>query len=121
MGKCRKNSQIPKRFNRSLPYLKMLQTAKHGANKIDLLRKFPDHVTNDLIEIIYNVVTGSVHITPTQKAKLRRQKKKLIELINLPSLKSRRSFIYKQKGGFLNLLLPAVIPLISSLISTFTK
>jgi len=119
MVKCGNKSQIPKRFNRTLPYLKLLQTAKHGANKIDLLKKFPEHVTNDLIEILYNVVTGTIHITPSQKAKLRRQKKKLIELINLPSLKSRRTFIYKQKGGFLSLLLPALIPLVSNLISSF--
>jgi len=108
---------IPKNFKRSLPYLKMIQRSRRGVDKIDLLRKFPEHVTNDLIEVIYNIVTGGVKISASQKAKLRRHKKKLIELVNLPSQKRRRAFIYKQKGGFLNFLLPAVVPLISNLIS----
>lgn len=117
----KRSTKIPNRFKRSLPYLKMLQNTRQGVSKVDMLRKFPQHVTNDLVEIIYNVVTGAVHITPTQKARLRRHKKKLIELINLPSLRSRRTYIYKQKGGFLSLLLPAVIPLISNLISSLTR
>ena len=40
------------------------------------------------------------------------------EFANLPSLKKRRDFIYKQRGGFLGAILPVIASAIGSLFTS---
>jgi hypothetical protein len=110
-------ANVPKNFNRTLPFLKILHKSKPGVNKIELLKKFPDFVINDLIELLYNILVGNVNIKPKQKKALSKHKKTVYKFASLPSLKSRRNFIYKQKGGFLTTILPIIASLIGGLAS----
>lgn len=108
-------SSIPRSFNRTLPFLKILLKSKPRVNKIEILKSFPDYVTNDIVELLYNILTGNVPIKPRQKVSLTKHRKAMHNFANLPSLKSRKSFIYKQKGGFLTTILPLMISALGSL------
>jgi hypothetical protein len=108
---------IPSSFSRTVPFLKILHKSKPRVNKIELLKKFPDFVINDIIELLYNILIGNVNIKPNQKKALAKHKKTVYKFASLPSLKSRRNFIYKQKGGFLTAILPIIASLIGGLVS----
>ena len=107
--------KIPRKLKRILPFLKIIQKSRPSVNKVDLLKAFPQFVTNDLIEIIFNMATGRLSLQSMQKRKLLPHKRKLHELINLGSLKSQRSYVYKQKGGFLSVLIPLITSLLGNL------
>jgi hypothetical protein len=108
-------SPVPKTFKRSLPFLKILHNSQPRANKIELMKKFPEFVLDDMVELLYNVLIGSVKIKPTQKESLKRHKRKMYQFADLPTKKDRRDFIYKQKGGFLTAILPIIASLLGGL------
>ena len=97
MKKANKMSQTRRKYTRALPFVKVLDKSKSNVNKSDLLKKFPDYVTDDIIEILHNILIGKLKIKPNQKKLLAKNKKKMHEFVNLPSLKKRRDFVYKQK------------------------
>ena len=103
-----------KKFSRSIPYIKIIIKSKPRVNKADLLKKFPDFVTNDIVEILNNVMKGKIRIPPRQRDKLRKHRGKLVSLVEANSLRKRRNIIYKQRGGFI----ATVLPLVATLIST---
>jgi hypothetical protein len=105
----------PKSITRSKPFIKLLVRSKPGVNKAELLRKFPDFVINDIIEIIYNIVTGNLPVQTMQKRKLTKYKRQLTHLVNIPKQNKRREFMYKQKGNFIGALLPIVASIIGGL------
>ena len=106
---------IPRTFRRTLPFLKILAKSKPRVNKIELLRRFPDYVTNDIIEMLYNILVGNVRISSKQKSMLSKHRKAMHNFANLNSLSGRRQFIYKQKGGFITTILPMIISALGSL------
>lgn len=113
MTTFRRRKRLPRSIERSLPFLRILVKAPKGKkHKAKLLEKFPKYVTNDVIEILYNVVMGNLHITPPNQRKLKKHEKQILYLLNLSNLEKRRKYLYKQKGGFL----ASVIPLIASLV-----
>ena len=119
VGKSFKNLTrvVPKSVNRSMPFIKILIKSKGTVNKAELLRKFPDFVTNDIIESLYNVVMGNIAVQKTQVKQLKKYKKPLLHLINLPNKDKRKKFIYKQKGGFLGAVLPIIASLVSGIVA----
>ena len=108
-------SQTRRKYTRALPFVKVLDKSKPRINKCDILKKFPDYVTDDIIEILHNILIGKLNIKPLQKKQLAKNKNKMHEFVNLPSLKKRRDFIYKQKGGFLGAILSVIASVISNL------
>ena len=80
-----------------------------------MLKKFPEFVINDMVELLYNILVGTVQIRPKQKASLKRHRASMYKFADLPSLKDRRDFIYKQKGGFLTTILPFIASILSGL------
>lgn len=109
-------SAVPKNFRRTLPFLKILQKSKPRVNKIDLLKKFPEFVTNDIVELLHNVLVGNVKIHASQKKKLAKHRRAMHTFANLGNLKKRRSFIYKQKGGFLMTILPLLASILGKIL-----
>ena len=109
-------TKVPSNFKRTLPYLKILHKSKNNVNKLELLKKFPTHVMNDIIELLYNILIGSVGVKANQKKLLSRHRRKMYEFASLPSLKTRRDFIYKQKGGFLGAILPILASVLGGII-----
>ena len=61
----------PKSIARSYPFIKILIKSKTNVNKADLPRKFPDFVTNDITEILHNVIIGRLPVKYKQKQKLK--------------------------------------------------
>jgi hypothetical protein len=112
----RMKSKMPSSVKRSLPYIKVLVRSKKNINKIDLLRDFPSFVINDITEILFNIITGKLKVTDKDVKHLKKYKKPLLHLVNTPK-KSRKSFIYKQKGGFIGAVLPIIASLIGGLVS----
>jgi len=109
-------SKLPKSVKRSLPYIKVLVKSKNNVNKNEVLRNFPPFVINDIVEILYNIVKGNIDIESKQKKCLKPYKKPLLKLVNMPK-KSRKNFVYKQKGGFIGAVLPIIASLIGGLVS----
>jgi hypothetical protein len=111
------HGKIPKSVNRSIPFIKILVKSKGGkVNRLDLLRKFPEHVVNDISEILRNVVLGTLPLKDSHVKALKKYKTPLMKLTNLNKRK-RGKFIYKQKGGFLGAVLPIVASLIGGLVA----
>lgn len=108
-------SQVRRKYSRALPYVKVLDKSKPRVNKSDILKKFPDYITDDIVEILHNILIGKLPVKPGQKKILARKKKKMYEFANLPTLKKRRDFLYKQKGGFLGAILPVIASVLSNL------
>jgi hypothetical protein len=108
---------LPRIYKRTIPFLKVLHQAKPGVNKIELLKKFPKYVVNDFVEILYNILIGSVPIKPKSRSLLNKHRKALRQFAELPSLNKRTQFIYKQRGGFLGFILPTIISAISSILN----
>ena len=106
-----------RRYSRALPFVKVLDKSKPNVNKSDILKKFPEYVTDDIVEILHNILIGKLSVKPSQKKVLAKNKKKMHEFANLPSLKKRRTFIYKQKGGFLGAILPVIASVLGNLFS----
>lgn len=111
----------PNYINRSIPYIKFLvrsaNKSRKNYNRSDLLRKFPKHVTDDIIEILYNIVMGNLPSSKRNVTKLKAYEKPLLHLINLPSKRNRRSYIYKQRGGFISTLIPIIASLVGAITS----
>ena len=111
-------SQTRRKYSRALPFVKILDKSKPRVNKSDILKKFPEYVTDDIVEILHNILIGKLNVKPNQKKVLAKNKKKMHEFANLPSLKKRRNFIYKQKGGFLGAILPVIASVLGSLFTS---
>ena len=80
-----------------------------------MLKKFPEFVINDMVELLYNILVGTVQIRPKQKASLKLHRASMYKFADLPSQKDRRDFIYKQKGGFLTTILPIIASILGGL------
>jgi hypothetical protein len=108
---------LPASINRSMPFIKILIKAKDNVDKTELLREFPDFVTNDIVEILYNIIMGNISLQSKEHKRLSLYQKPLLRLMNLPNKEKRQKFIYKQKGGFIGAILPVVASLIGGIIS----
>ena len=69
-----------------------------------------------ICEIIYNVLKNNINLSPTYKSKLQKYKKALRCMCEKSSLKNKKT-ILKQRGGFLQFLIPAVVGGLSEIIS----
>lgn len=82
-----------------------------------LLRTCPNSLIKKICECIYNLLKGNIPLKARQKSKLSKYKKTLRQLSNkkLALFKKRRLLV--QKGsGFLSLLIPAALSVLSGLI-----
>jgi hypothetical protein len=84
-----------------------------------LLRTFPTHVADDIVEILYNLVYQNVDMPQVKRKRLNRREKGIISnIVNRAKNKSaRRQLIYKQTGGFLGAILPIVASVVGGLLS----
>ena len=108
-------TQSREKYSRAIPFVRVLDKSNARVNKCDVLKKFPTYVTNDIIEILHNVLVGILPIKAKQKMALAKHKNQMHEFAKLPSLKMRRKFLYKQKGGFLGTILPIIASVLGNL------
>ena len=98
----------------TIEQLKLLNKAK---KKSAFLKKCPNSVIKGICECAVNLLRGNIPITKQKKNKLVSYKRTLRRLGDrkVPLFKKRRLLV--QKGeGFLSILLPAAVSILSSLI-----
>ena len=101
-----------------MPFIKVLVRSFPTVKRPELLlKRFPAYVTNDIVEILYNVVKGNIKMPHSKVNSLRRYKKSLLKLVNLPNKTRRQHFIYKQSGGFIGAVLPVIASLLGGIVS----
>ena len=99
--------------------LKILSNCKKGIrNKI--IKKADNTLLVNLCECVINTLNGNIKQSDSNLYQLKKYKKSLRKIIKLKKLKSKKK-VFLQEGGFLQILLPTAISLITSFIDNFKK
>lgn len=103
-------------LKKCMPMLQSYCSIKSKRKRAVFLKHFEQCILKAAQEMSLNTLRGNVHMTPHQKAKLRRYKNALISLSQnkVPRYK-RRKIILQSGSGLLPLLLPLVLSAVSSL------
>ena len=102
-------------ISKNLEKLKLLSNPKLRSN---ILKEADEGLITALCDIIHNVLNGRINISDNDKKKLQKYKKTLRFIIKKSTLEHKKKYL-KQKGGFLQFLIPAVITGLSSIISSY--
>ena len=105
------------KLNRSIPFFKALAGADRS-KQISVLQSFPQFVIDDLNEVLYNIVCGTIKVSNSKFRVLARHSKPLIDLVNTKNKKLMRQVIYKQKGKFMTSLIPIILSTLGSIIGS---
>jgi hypothetical protein len=111
---------MSERLRRNAHVLKALHKASPTKRKQILRAHCGKDFINCVGEISKNVLKGNVRLTAAQRKGLRRRKK------TLQLLARKKTSIHKKKrliqsGGFLGVLIPAIVSLLGSVIGSFTN
>nr|DAC81362.1 TPA_asm: gasderminX [Nephila orb-weaver spider adintovirus] len=105
---------MPVCSEQTLELLKLISKTKHPKS---ILKKCSKKEIKTLCECVLNVLCGNISLTKIKKNRLSPYKESLRKLSNKKTPLYEKKKILIQKGeGFLNILLPAAISVISSLI-----
>ena len=104
---------------KNLNKLKILSCCKKNI-KDNLIRKSDRELLLTIEECVINTLNGNINISKKEKVKLIKFKYSLRRLIREKTLKGKKKFLIQQ-GGFLQLLLPSAITLISAIIDNLKK
>ena len=88
----------------------MMQATPQTRKK--LVKDSPSEVINCVSECCQNVLKGNVHLSSAQKKKLYPNRQHLRRLASKSISVKKKKHILNQKGGFLSLLAPALLPLL---------
>ena len=88
----------------------MMQATPQTRKK--LVKDSPSEVIRCVSECCYNVLKGNVHLSSAQKKKLYPSRQHLRRLASKSISVKKKKQILNQKGGFLSLLAPALLPLL---------
>ena len=69
-----------RKLKRTLPYLQLLKTAK-DINKKRMLRSFPAFVIDDVVEILYNILTKNITLRHPNFKRFMESKRKTLNNI----------------------------------------
>ena len=108
------------RLHRNLHHLHVLSNSKPKLSKA-LMKTCDDELVKCVCECCANVIKGHVPVSNAVKEKLKKHKTTLRFLSDkkVPLSKKRKRLI--QKGGFLPLLLPAIIGAAANIIPALVK
>lgn len=99
-----------------LKQLQFLQICPKKLRK-DLLKRVPTSSIKTICECALNVLKGNIPLSDSQKSCLRKHKNTLRRLSDKKSSLFKKRKLIIQRGGFLNVLVPAAITLITSLLN----
>ena len=102
------------KLNKNLNNLKTLSCCRKKI-KDKLIKKGEKKLIDCIDECVYNTLNGNVKLSPKDKIRLSKYKYSLRKLLNKKNQKDKKKVII-QEGGFLRILLPSAIALISSLL-----
>jgi hypothetical protein len=101
------------------PLLKRLRRVGDKKRR-QFIRNCEKEFLDCISECCHNLLKGNVPLTSRQMIALRSKKKDLRTVAKKKTaIRTKRKLI--QKGGFLNLLLPAIIPVIASIVGSLVK
>lgn len=83
--------------------------------KDHVIKKGKRDLIHTICECVHNTLNGNVRLTPKDLKKLARHKYSLRKLLSKKNLKDKKEILI-QKGGFLNILLPSAIALLTSIL-----
>ncbi len=108
-------------------------TTKNIQEHFELLKQLADpkirnHVIKNadtnlmtaICDVVYNVLHGRINISEKDRKKLLKYKKSMRFLCKKSTLEHKKKYL-KQKGGFLQFLIPAVVSGIASIISAYVS
>lgn len=103
-------------------FLRLLSQSKTPKKRKLLVEWAGPSAIHLLSEIALNTLKGNIKLTPSLFKKIKKSRIVLRKLSNkkIPS-STKKNLIVQQGGGFLSILLPAVLSAIPSLISAFKK
>lgn len=96
--------------------LKLIEKCPKTLRK-QLLRKLPIRAVKTICECCHNVLKGNIPLTPKQKKELSKHKTVLRKIASKKGALYVKKKLIVQRGGFLNILIPAAVGAISSLIN----
>lgn len=105
-------------LRRSLPYIHTLQNGlKSNSDKIALLKRFPDFVLKDIIEVLINIVNKNCTTSTKVKSHIIGHKKSVAKFLDIAKKHKHRPKVAlnNQKGHFIGAILPAILSVLSSL------
>lgn len=106
-------------IKRNLPIMKRLRRIGDKKRR-QFVRQCDADFLNCISECCENLLKGNVPLTDRQMKTLRSKKQDLRTVAKKSTpLKTKRKIV--QKGGFLNLLLPAIIPIVSAILSSMSS
>ena len=88
--------------------------------KDSLIKKGEKDLILALNECVINTLNGNITLSPKDKLKLKKFKYSLRKLLKNKSIQKKKKILI-QEGGFLQILLPSAISLISTLLETFVQ
>lgn len=102
-------------LRKKISLLKQLQKVR-GKKRCVLLRH-NNELTNTLSDACANLLNGKIVINDQKLTKLKRYRRAIRAAANRKnSLRKRRNNLLGQKGGFLSILIPAALSLLTSLL-----
>jgi hypothetical protein len=100
---------------KQLPILKKLASKK---DQTYLIKNSDEAMMTALCDIVHNILNGHINISARERSKLSKFKTQLRHLCKHSTLEHKKRYL-KQKGGFLQVLIPAAIAGISSIIASY--
>ena len=98
-------------------FLSLLTKCKDNKQRSQLIDYANKDELKALSEIMLNVLSGNIKLTPKILKKLKRDRAKIRTLVAKGTSDTRKKKILKQKGG----ILPIILPLVSSVLGSLFK
>ena len=105
-----------RQLKRTLPYLNLLKTVDEKAKK-KMLKSFPSFVIDDMVEILYNILSKNVTLrNPKFREVIDERKRVLSNIYGLARQRTKRKkVLLQQKGGFLGAMIPIIASVLGGL------
>ena len=88
------------------------------ANQNDIIRRAKPELINKIVECVLNILNGKVKITDSDFQKLKPYKNLFRKLLEKKIKISNKKKLIIQRGGFLQIILPAIISAVGTIISS---
>jgi hypothetical protein len=98
--------------------LHILEQLASKKTRSKILTQMDVNAMTALCDVVHNVLNGNINISDKDKKKLIKYKKSLRFICKHSSLDHKKKYL-RQKGGFLQYLIPAVVTGLSSIISSY--
>ena len=111
-----KSNFTMERVLRNEIFLKFLNLSKNNTRKSVICCSNKDQILS-ICDCVFNILNGNLGINKIHEYKLYKKRKHLRHLLKKSSIKTKKKIL--QTGGFLNILIPAIISGLSSIATAF--